>query len=207
MSRRKADAVISAGRVSLNGTTAATGSVVESNDEVQLDGKPLRIASQHTTIMLNKPTGYVCSRDGQGDATIYELLPSRYRHLKSVGRLDKYSSGLLLLTDDGDLAHQLTHPSFQKTKVYEVTLGTELDPAHQQRIHERGIQLEDGLSKLQLAPIGTDRKTWQVTMHEGRNRQIRRTFEELGYRITKLHRTHFGNYSLGTLSKGELKEV
>jgi 23S rRNA pseudouridine2605 synthase len=158
--------------------------------------------------MLNKPVGYVCSRNGQGSKTVYDLLPPEYQQLKTVGRLDKDSSGLLLLTNDGQLAQELTHPSQQKRKVYEVTLDKPLQPLHRQMISDHGVSLEDGPSKLELERQhdGDDTK-WIVTMHEGRNRQIRRTFAALGYEVIQLHRTKFGNYQLGTLQKGKLKAL
>jgi pseudouridine synthase len=163
--------------------------------------------------MLNKPTGYVCSRREQGGIlTIYSLLPLKYHALKPVGRLDKDSSGLLLLTNDGDFAHRMTHPSFQKTKVYYVTLDQPLATLHQQMINDHGIQLEDGNSRLSVTTL-TDtpeqetypEATYRVEMHEGRNRQIRRTFAPLGYKVAGLHRTQFGNFSLGLLQPGQYK--
>ncbi|RYX78032.1 rRNA pseudouridine synthase, partial [bacterium] len=128
--------------------------------------------------------------------------------LKPVGRLDRDSSGLILLTNDGDFAYEMTHPKFIKTKIYQVTLGHDLEPLHQQMISDHGINLEDGVSKLQLERRSDDeRKTWTVTMHEGRNRQIRRTFSSLGYDVIKLHRTDFGPYTLGNLESGKLEIV
>jgi len=156
--------------------------------------------------MLNKPVGYVTSRRGQGGQTVYDLLPTDLHHLKPVGRLDKNSSGLLLLTDDGHLANELTHPSFQKIKVYEVTLDSELLPKDVERISHEGIKLDDGISKFQLDYISDDDHfKWRVTMTEGRNRQIRRTFEKLGYKVLSLHRTHFGPYQIGSLLSSEYK--
>jgi 23S rRNA pseudouridine2605 synthase len=131
------------------------------------------------------------------------LLPAAYHRLKPVGRLDKDSSGLLLLTDDGQLANQLTHPSYQKVKVYQVQLDRNLTNADQEAI-EAGVKLEDGLSRLGLSGRGNN---WQVQMSEGRNRQIRRTFEALGYRVIKLHRTGFGPASLAELPAGAYREV
>ncbi|MEK7152847.1 MAG: pseudouridine synthase, partial [Patescibacteria group bacterium] len=143
------------------------------------------------------PAGYVVSREGQSSKTIYDLLPAELKHLKPIGRLDKDSSGLLLLTNDGILAHQLTHPRFQKVKVYELALDQPLQPLHRQMIHDIGIQLEDGPSKLILERLQEgNEKRWRVTMREGRNRQIRRTFAALGYRVIRLRRTHFGSYTL-----------
>jgi 23S rRNA pseudouridine2605 synthase len=204
LSRRAADAAIAAGRVHINGQPAALGSQVATGDTVTLDGQPLSAPRPAHTVMLNKPVGYVCSRAGQGSQTIYDLLPPEFSHLNPVGRLDKDSSGLLLLTNDGQLAHKLTHPSFQKAKVYEVTLDSELLPKHFDVITKQGIKLDDGLSKLQLDYVSDDDSfKWRVTMHEGRNRQIRRTFEALGYAVLDLHRTAFGSYKLRQLSPGQ----
>lgn len=204
MGRRPADQAVAAGRVKVNGETPAVGQEVSLSDQVTLDGKLLAAPSQSaTTIMLNKPAGYVVSRNGQGSETIYDLLPQEYHHLKSVGRLDKDSSGLLLLTDDGQLTFELTHPSRQKQKIYEVTLDQPLQPLHRQMIVDYGIMLDDGPSKFQVARLQDgDETKWQISMHEGRNRQIRRTFAALGYTISRLHRTQFGNYKLGALQPG-----
>ena len=207
LSRRAADAAIAAGRVSVNGDVPETGYSVGEHDVVLLDGQRLELRQKHTTIMLNKPVGYVCSRQGQGSETIFELLPPEYQHLQPVGRLDKNSSGLLLLTDDGTLAHELTHPSRQKIKVYEVVLDKPLQPLHHQMICDTGITLEDGLSKLQVTQIERGNTEYEVRMHEGRNRQIRRTFAALGYTVNKLHRTSFGPYSLPAMSPGSSQTV
>lgn len=207
LSRRAADAAIEHGRVLVNGTQPVVGQEVGTSDVVSLDGRTLHLATPQT-IILNKPVGYVVSRDGQGSKTIYDLLPPELHHLKPVGRLDKDSSGLLLLTNDGALAHTLTHPSRHKIKIYEIELDTPLQPLHQQMISEHGIQLEDDPSRLQLTrqEEGNGRK-WQVSMQEGRNRQIRRTFAALGYDVRHLHRTHFGPYALNGLAPGIYKTV
>ncbi len=198
LSRRAADQAIAQGRVTVNGAAATAGQEVDPTDIVLLDNKPQKTPDTTQTILLNKPVGYVVSREGQGARTIYDLLPQQYHSLKPVGRLDKNSSGLLLLTNNGDLANRLTHPSFQKTKLYEVELDKSLNPLHYRTINTEGVQLEDGLSRLKLQRLrpGTD-TSWLVTMQEGRNRQIRRTFAALGYHVVKLHRTHFGDYVLG----------
>ncbi len=208
MSRRAADKAIEAGQVNVNGLPAETGTQVTETDAVALNGKLLAAPTETQTILLNKPIGYVCSRNGQGSKTIHDLLPPELHVLKPVGRLDKDSSGLLLLTSDGVLANELTHPSRQKLKAYEVSLDKPLQPLHRQMISEHGLQLEDGPSKLQLErqKEGDDR-AWIVHMREGRNRQIRRTFAALGYRTVMLHRTHFGPYKLGDLRLGEFKEI
>ncbi len=158
---------------------------------------------------MNKPVGYVCSRKQQGNVpTIYSLLPKKYQGLKTVGRLDKNSSGLILFTNDGDFAYQMTHPKFVKYKTYHVELNRDLEPLHQQMISDFGIKLPDGVSKLSLSKLDENsRKKFQVEMSEGRNRQIRRTFEALGYEVKKLHRISFGKYNLNDLKPGEFVEL
>jgi 23S rRNA pseudouridine2605 synthase len=205
LSRRAADTAIAQGRIAVNGTAPTAGHEVTPTDVVTIDGEELQPLAKQT-IMLHKPAGYVTSRDGQGAPSIYELLPPELHHLKPVGRLDKESSGLLLLTNDGDLAQQLTHPSNRKAKIYEIQLHKPLAPLHRQMISEMGIQLEDGPSKFLLERLkdGDDRG-WRITMYEGRNRQIRRTFESLGYSVRKLHRTTFGTYHLGNIPSGDLR--
>ncbi len=207
LSRRAADAAIAEGRVLVNGQPPAPGQDVTSQDTVTLNGAPLSPATQAQTIMLNKPAGVVVSRNGQGAPTIYDILPPELHNLQPVGRLDKYSSGLLLLTNDGQLAQQLTHPSHRKSKVYEVMLGKPLAPGDEQTITTHGVPLADGPSQLQLEPLDTSRTHWRVRMHEGRNRQIRRTFEAVDNTVKRLHRTHFGDYALGSVARGEHKTV
>ena len=209
LSRRAADAAIQQGRVSVNGHPASLGQEITNDQKISLDGRELQLRAAHRTIMLNKPVGYVVSRDGQGSKTIYELLPAELHTLKPVGRLDKHSSGLLLLTNDGILAHELTHPRFAKQKMYEVSLNKPLIPADWQKITKDGVPLEDGPSKFDLhRREKNDGMQWLVTMHEGRNRQIRRTFAALGYTVTKLHRTYFGTYQLpADLASGQFIAV
>lgn len=208
MSRRMADKAVLADRVQINGQPAEAGSTVADGDQVMLDGRELKNLAETTTVIFHKPVGCVVSRDGQGNPTIYETLPTEYRLLKPVGRLDKNSSGLLLMTNDGNLANELTHPRYAKVKIYEVKLGKPLAPLHRQMINDHGINLEDGNSKLSLERmIDGDDTRWRVTMSEGRNRQIRRTFESLNYYVAQLHRTHFGPYSLGELAVGQTKPI
>ena len=208
LSRRAADAAIAEGRVLVNCATPQNGQDISATDTVTLDGHTITPVVNTMTVMLNKPRGYVCSRAGQGSRTIYDLLPPELHQLNPVGRLDKDSSGLLLLTNDGQLAQELTHPSRQKNKVYEVTLSAPLQPLHRQMMQDHGLQLDDGLSRLQLDRLQDgDDTAWCVTMHEGRNRQIRRTFAALGYQVITLHRTHFGPYTLDGLAEGRYQEI
>ncbi|HEY1646158.1 MAG TPA: pseudouridine synthase [Candidatus Saccharimonadales bacterium] len=204
LSRRQADKLIESGQIKVDGILATTGQDINSGKVVTLNGNPLTLPENPLTIMLNKPVGYVVSRDGQGAETIYSLLPSDYAKLKPIGRLDKDSSGLLLLSEDGELIQRLAHPSFNKQKVYELSLDKNLSPTDQHLVNS-GVQLEDGLSKLTIQKING--KHLIVSMSEGRNRQIRRTFDALGYKVTKLHRTTFGEFELGKLSPGEYQEM
>jgi 23S rRNA pseudouridine2605 synthase len=156
-------------------------------------------------LVLNKPTGYVTSRAQQGkDKTIYALLPESYNRLKPVGRLDRETSGLLLLTDDGETAFELSHPSQQKTKRYEVVLDKIVKEDIATKLRT-GVELEDGLS--QFDSLSGKGKNWQLTLHEGKNRQIRRTFSAVGLNVVKLHRTHFGKLSLDALPVGEFRMI
>lgn len=205
LSRRSADAAITGGRVRLNRKPANLGDDVTSGDRVTLDTKVLEPDTELTTIMLNKPVGYVCSRRGQGSRTIYDLLPEKYHKLKPTGRLDKDSSGLLLLTNDGNLANRLTHPRYQKNKIYRVKLNKPLELNDEKQLLT-GVKLSDGLSKF-IKVSDCSNNTYEVTLTEGRNRQIRRTFQALGYKIAELHRNSFGTYSLDSLPLGLYKTI
>ncbi len=209
ISRREADEYIEKKKVMVNGVVAQLGARHNETDTITINGKSIRQTTAHLYIAFNKPVGYVCSRKSQGDTpTIYTLLPKEYHSLKTVGRLDKNSSGLILLTNDGDFAFRMTHPKFAKIKIYKVKLDHDLEPLHQQMISDHGIQLEDGRSQLMLERLSdNNRREWQVTMSEGRNRQIRRTFSSLGYEVEKLHRIQFGIYHLGSLSSGSYQTV
>ena len=208
VSRRQADELIEQGTVTVNDQPAKLGQRITTTTDIIRHGNKRLTAQAHQLILLHKPVGYLCSRASQGGVpTIYELLPTSLHHLKPVGRLDKDSSGLILLTNDGNLAHQMTHPSFYKMKRYLVTLDQPLQPLHRQMINDFGVQLPDGPSRLTLERQhdGDDHR-WIVQMSEGRNRQIRRTFAALDYAVTKLHRTDFGNYTLGNIKRGEFTE-
>ncbi len=204
VSRRQADALISSGRVFVGGKTAVTGQKVEESAEIKVGGRTVPDKKPHTTIHFHKPVGYVSSRRRQGSAqTIYDILPAKYHELKPAGRLDKDSSGLMVLSSDGQLIYRLTHPSFEKEKVYLIELDQPLTDAGRAKI-ESGVELDDGISRLEL---DGDLNRWVVRMHEGRNRQIRRTFDRIGYNVVALHRLQLANHHLGDLKPGQWLEV
>ncbi len=207
LSRRKADELLSQNRIKINNIVATIGDIANENDIITLDDKILSLPKKQTVLMLNKPIGYTVSRNGQGSKTIYNLLPKKYHDLKPIGRLDKNSSGLLLLTNNGNLAFELTHPKYQKIKTYQILLNKNLTPLHHQIINNYGVNLEDGLSKLTLIKTKDNNKEWTVKMSEGRNKQIRRTFSSLGYKIITLHRTTFGQYNLNNLPIGQFEII
>jgi 23S rRNA pseudouridine2605 synthase len=193
--------------VLVNNKPSQLGQAISGDEKITVNGKEIKSNTKITTIMLNKPFKYVVSRDGQGSKTIYDLLPEQLHSLKPVGRLDKDSSGLLLLTNDGKLANKLTHPSYQKEKVYEIKLDHRLSEEDFNRITRSGVQLEDGISKFRLDYIGDGKINWKATLTEGRNRQIRRTFAMLEYKVTRLHRIQFGDYKLDDLAMGQFLET
>lgn len=209
LSRRKADVAVDSGHVKINGQVATIGSQVGDFDEVSLGGNKVYRSSRTVTIMLNKPVGYICSRKGQGGKTIYDLLPAEYRRLKPAGRLDKDSSGLLIMTNDGTLLNNLTHPSKNKEKTYWIKLGKPIPEQTLHQINVIGVNIGDErLSRFSVAYKNNfDRTTLVVKLTEGRNRQIRRTFEALHYEVAKLHRVKVGNYSLKDLPSGEFVEI
>lgn len=226
ISRREADNYIAAGKILIEKSSekkrpAILGERIDNTTKIYCNNKLVPVKLQFTYLAMNKPVGYVCSKKRQGDSpTIYELLPKKYQHLKTVGRLDKDSSGLILLTNDGDFAFSMTHPKFYKEKRYLVELDRDLEPLHQQLISDFGIDLPDGKSKLGLVNRSdlsndsrdksnhpTTRTHWEVIMSEGRNRQIRRTFAAVGYRVKKLHRIQFGKYILNDLRPGKFLEI
>ena len=203
VSRRNADELIQNGRVQVNGHNALTGQQVSKADEVTLDGSVL-IEKEIKTIIFNKPVGYVCSRKMQGnDPTIYELLPDEFEHLNPVGRLDKDSSGLMILSNDGDLVQRLSHPSAGKWKRYYIETNNQLSDHQLQQLND-GIELEDSLSKLKTSREGNG---YLVQLQEGRNRQIRRTIESIGAKVTKLHRGAIGEIQIQDLREGTWNDL
>lgn len=202
-SRRGADSLISEGRVKVNGRAATLGTAILAGDLVELDGQTLQTPKHHTYLQLHKPVGYICSRRRQSNSpTIYEIIPAEYASLKIAGRLDKDSSGLVLLSDDGQVLFDMSHPSQGKTKEYMLQLAKPLSQTDLQAL-ESGVPLDDGPSKMKI--LQNDGTNVTVELGEGRNRQIRRTFAALGNLVQELHRTRLGQLQLGELAPGEFK--
>ncbi len=206
LSRRKVDELISNEKVLVDGEKATIGQDVNLNNKILVNGQPLSNDHSITTILLNKPIGYVVSREGQGSKTIYDLIPTNLHRLKPIGRLDKNTSGLLLMTDDGKLANLLMHPSYKKVKIYKAVLDHPIIQVDIAKIN-KGVILEDGLSKLEISLVSNDRKSLTIQMSEGKNRQIRRTFKAIGYEVKKLHRIQFGDYYLSNIDNGKWKYI
>ncbi len=205
-SRRHCDELIAAGRVTINGSgTTNFGTQVEAGDHVKVDHRLVR-PKPLQTILFHKPAGFVSTRsDPHATDTIYDLLPPKFSRLFNVGRLDAQSEGLLLLTSDGDLAQQLTHPRFKIEKEYEVTLDKLWDPTLADKLR-RGIFLDGKRAQLtHVQQFGPTRL--RVTMHQGLNRQIRRMFYEVGYEVKRLVRTRMGPLRLSDLSRGDWRSL
>ncbi len=208
-SRRKAEAPILAGRVAVNGETASLGTRVNPQDEVTLDGSPVRLPETHIYLALNKPPGVLTTMsDDRGRDTVAGLMPE-VPGLVPAGRLDMDTTGLLLLTNDGNLAHRITHPSSEIEKQYRLTLKNPApDPAL--AALAAGPTLEDG--KMHPPVLSTPRRTrgtttLDLTIHEGRNRIIRRACEAVGLRLLSLHRTRVGPVTLGNLPEGRYRRL
>lgn len=205
-SRRGGEELIREGRVRVNGRIAELGSkVTPGQDVVELDGRvvtPQRI----TWVALHKPRGYVSTRDDErGRKTVYELLPSDLHHLFHVGRLDRDSSGLLLLSNDGDLANRLLHPRYGTTKEYVADVEEEPTPEVLRQL-VKGVRLEDGIAQALSAELGEELKEgiWRVrlVLQEGKRREVRRMLEAVGHRVHRLSRRRFGPIELGRLRPG-----
>ncbi|MBN2012927.1 rRNA pseudouridine synthase [candidate division KSB1 bacterium] len=206
-SRRSCDQIIADGRVSVNGKTISILgiSIDETLDSVTVDNKPVAIEKRLVYILLNKPRGFVTTAsDEKKRKTVLDLIQQKER-LFPVGRLDIDTEGLLLLTNDGDLSFRLTHPSYQITKKYFVKVNRSLKPTDVEKL-ESGVMLDDGRtapSKVMLDRYDKANKSLYITIHEGRNRQIRRMLETLQYRVIFLKRVQFANLTLKDVRRGE----
>ena len=204
-SRRKADDLIKAGRVTVNGEPGQLNTFVAKRDRVELDGKPLE-RQPLAYVLLHKPAGVVTTAsDPQGRSTVIDLVSDHETRLVPVGRLDADTTGALLLTNDGDLAHRLAHPRYEVEKVYEVEVeGEPSDEALEQL--EGGVELDDGPTApahaRRLAPSRIE-----LALHEGRNHQVKRMLAAVGHPVRALHRSRYAGLTLKGLGPGESREL
>ena len=206
-SRRKSEELIAQGRVMVNGVVATVGDQAEVGvDIVIVDGKPIA-AQRKRYLVLNKPQGHVTTRsDPQGRPKVTDLIDVPER-LFPVGRLDYDTEGLLLLTNDGDFTQRITHPSYEIEKVYVARVATPIG-LRALDLLRRGVQLEDGISApAKVRIVYRDQRTVELTIHEGRNRMIRRMFAAVGSPVTGLIRTRIGVLTLGGLKTGGWREL
>ncbi len=206
-SRRGADGLIEEGRIKVNGKSVTQpGTVIdEDNDTVLLDGKKIERVRRSIYLMLNKPKGCVSTvKDDKGRKTVLDYIDIKDKRLFPIGRLDYDSEGLLLLTNDGDLAFKLTHPSHDIPKTYIAKVEGEV-PESDLAVLRKGIVL-DGIqthrAKIKLLEYNEGISRLEVTIYEGRNRQVRRMFESIGKQVVFLKRTGIGDLRLGGLSRG-----
>jgi 23S rRNA pseudouridine2605 synthase len=203
-SRRGADELIKAGRVRVNGRTGELNTFVGARDVVEVDGR--RVARQQLAyVLLHKPAGAVTTaRDPQGRPTVVELVPREPR-VVPVGRLDADTTGALLLTNDGELAHRLAHPRYEVDKVYEAEVQGAPSAGALRRLEE-GIELEDGpTAPAQVRRLGPSRL--ELTIHEGRKHQVKRMLEALGHPVRRLHRSGYAGLDLRGLDPGRWREL
>jgi 23S rRNA pseudouridine2605 synthase len=203
-SRRKADELIKAGRVTVNGEPGQLNTFVQRTDDVRLDGAPLA-KQQLAYVLLHKPAGVVTTAsDPQGRRTVVDLVELPLR-VVPVGRLDSDTTGALLLTNDGELAHRLAHPRYEIDKVYEVETWRQPTDAQLDQLR-RGVELEDGItSPAEVRRIDGSRV--ELTIHEGRNRQVKRMLEAIGHRVKALHRSRYAHLTLEGLELGAWREL
>ena len=201
-SRRKAEELIAQGRVKVNGKTITLGDKANENDEIMVDGETLKKESP-VYILFNKPVKCVTSLKDPHKDTIMDYIDVQER-VFPVGRLDYYTSGLLILTNDGDFANKVMHPSFETVKTYRVRLQQPIKKEDIEKL-KKGIELEDGTAKVD--DIDAKGKIVDVKIHDGRNRIIRRMFKALNYSVYSLHRKAIGKLTLGELRQGEYIKV
>lgn len=214
-SRRAAEALVTEGRVEINGevVTDLGHQVDEEKDAVLIDGKPAKLPRKTTTILFHKPPGCVCTKeDPQGRRTVYDYLPPGYQHLKYVGRLDLQSRGLLLFTDDGELLHRLTHPSYEIPRSYYVWTTRQLSETAAQKLVD-GVDIrdeEDPNAEEEIAfatDVYLENGFAELVLIEGKNREIRRMMRAIGYEIRDLKRVSYCQIQLGDLPAGEFRDL
>ncbi|MFC1870254.1 pseudouridine synthase [Chloroflexota bacterium] len=211
--RRLADA-IRQGTVTVNGevVTGFSYTVNRNTDRITVDGQRVHLESEPLVyLLLNKPPGVMSTTgDTRAHRTVLDLIPTQHRHFRlyPVGRLDKDSTGLLLLTNDGKLTHHLTHPRFEHEKEYLVHIAERLTPEAKRKL-EKGVELEDGrthptaVREIKSSPPFN----YSLVIHEGKKRQVRRMFGAVGHPVLALKRVRIGNLSLGNLKEGKIREL
>jgi len=205
-SRRAAAELVKSGEILVNGEVEKNPSyMVEESDEVKYKGKKLRQEKNMVYLLLNKPVGYITTlSDEQGRKTVVDLVRKKVKErIYPIGRLDLNTSGLLLLTNDGDLAHKLSHPSHEVIKIYHVCLNEDITDEDIQKIRD-GLQLEDGIAQVDKVDRIKDAPMNEVgiQLHIGKNRIVRRIFEELGYHVNRLDRTYYAGLTKKDLPRG-----
>lgn len=211
-SRRHSEELILSGKVKVNGkfVTELGTKVNPLKDKISVNGKPLPAAEKKVYYILNKPRGYVTTvSDERGRKTIMDILEGVEQRVYPVGRLDYDSEGLLLLTNDGELTQALTHPSHKVKKTYQVTVKG-IPEMEQLKLMAKGLELEDGMTapaEVRLVSIGEDRASLEISIHEGRNRQVRRMCEHIGHEVLRLRRIRIGSLSLEKLKSGEFRPL
>ena len=212
-SRRRMADIIKQGKVTVNGEVIENfnHTINPATDHILVDGKAVDLKPKETVcLMLNKPKDVISTTsDERGRRTVMDLLPDKYRHLRlyPAGRLDEDSTGLLLLTNDGPLTYQLTHPRFEHEKEYLVQITGSLTAGDKLKL-KNGIRLEDGMTHpARLKSVSSPPFNYNITIHEGRKRQVRRMFERLKHPVLSLKRIRIGNLYLGNLKEGEIRKL
>ena len=210
-SRRRAEDLIAAGRVRVNDQVAKLGDQADAeNCQILIDGKPIRAAEESTYLLLNKPLGVVTTlNDPDGRRVVTDLVRDYTVRLFPVGRLDINTSGLLLMTNDGDLANRLAHPSHQVDKRYLVKIRGQLTNESKIRLAE-GVLLDDGMTapaRVEKVRVSGGHTWFELCIHEGRNRQVRRMCEALGYQVSRLVRIGYAFLALGDLAPGQARAL
>lgn len=213
-SRRKADELILAEKVFVNGKVITElGFQIGPKDKVVIDGKTIK-PQKNEYYRFYKPAGYITtSEDEKGRKTIYDVIPPELKHLKPVGRLDKDSTGLIIMTNDGELINQMTHPSVKVPKTYLVSINGRLTPEDGKKMYD-GVEIETDTGEKKIAyaevlpiELGNKASTVQVVLYQGINRQIRKMFAVLGFEVISLKRVQHGTITLAGIKKGQIKPM